>query len=376
LAGIYIHIPFCKRKCHYCNFFSLASLKYRQPFLEALSDEIFLQRHYLSEQAIHSVYFGGGTPSFLDSSEIGRILEQIRGIYPVSQQAEITVEMNPDDVTSALLNDYRMFGINRLSIGIQSFHHADLEYLNRVHSIEQALDSITLAGESGFDNLSVDLIYGIPGQTESRLENNLERVFSFGIPHISAYSLTVEPKTALDVLIRKKKLPAPSEETAIGHFRLLQQSMKKNGYEQYEISNFCRNGRYSIHNSNYWKGIPYLGFGPSAHSFNGKSRQWNVASVIQYAEMIRRNERFYEIEQLSSIQKFNEYVMLSLRTARGCSLEKIRQEYGDLFADSFPPKADRFIRSGQVKEENGIYYLTSDGMLMADRIAMELFADE
>lgn len=376
MAGIYLHIPFCRRKCHYCNFFSQASLKYRLPLLEALGEETFLQRDYLAGKPVRSVYLGGGTPSILEPDEIGKLLSAIRGTYAVEADAEITIEVNPDDVTPAVLAAYREAGINRISIGVQSFFDEDLDYLNRIHNGQQSALCIRQVQEAGFTNISADLIFGFPTLTGSRLEENLRRLVDFNIPHISAYALTVEPKTALDVLIRKKKLPAPVEEDVVSHFRILMRVMKENGYEQYEISNFCKNGLYSFHNSNYWKGEHYLGLGPSAHSFNGISRQWNIASVIQYCEMIRRKERHYETELLAPEQQYNEYVMVSLRTMWGCSLDTIRQEFGEEIAARTSQIADRFIRSGLLREQDRIYFLTDEGKIFADRIAMELFADE
>lgn len=376
MAGIYLHIPFCRRKCHYCNFFSQASLKYRLPLLEALGEETFLQRDYLAGKPVRSVYLGGGTPSILEPDEIGKLLSAIRGTYAVEADAEITIEVNPDDVTPAVLAAYREAGINRISIGVQSFFDEDLDYLNRIHNGQQSALCIRQVQEAGFTNISADLIFGFPTLTGSRFEENLRRLVDFNIPHISAYALTVEPKTALDVLIRKKKLPAPVEEDVVSHFRILMRVMKENGYEQYEISNFCKNGLYSFHNSNYWKGEHYLGLGPSAHSFNGISRQWNIASVIQYCEMIRRKERHYETELLAPEQQYNEYVMVSLRTMWGCSLDTIRQEFGEEIAARTSQIADRFIRSGLLREQDRIYFLTDEGKIFADRIAMELFADE
>ena len=344
--------------------------------LEALGEEIFLQRDYLAGKPVRSVYLGGGTPSILEPDEIGKLLSAIRGTYAVEADAEITIEVNPDDVTPAVMAAYREAGINRISIGVQSFFDEDLDYLNRIHNGQQSALCIRQVQEAGFTNISADLIFGFPTLTGSRFEENLRRLVDFNIPHISAYALTVEPKTALDVLIRKKKLPAPVEEDVVSHFRILMRVMKENGYEQYEISNFCKNGLYSFHNSNYWKGEHYLGLGPSAHSFNGISRQWNIASVIQYCEMIRRKERHYETELLAPEQQYNEYVMVSLRTMWGCSLDTIRQEFGEEIAARTSQIADRFIRSGLLREQDRIYFLTDEGKIFADRIAMELFADE
>jgi oxygen-independent coproporphyrinogen III oxidase len=373
MAGIYIHIPFCRRKCHYCNFFSVATVRYQADFLETLKEEIFLQRNYLSGKVVDSVYFGGGTPSLADPSEIAAILHEIKTHYLVSKEAEITLEANPDDLNPDLLTKYKELGINRLSIGIQSFFDDDLEYLNRIHSASKAIGSVKEARLADFDNISIDLIYGIPTLTEEKWEKNLDRAFSLDVPHISAYSLTVEPKTALDLLIRKKKLPAPLEENVIAHFRMLMSKMREHGFLHYEISNFCREGYFSRHNSMYWSGEHYLGLGPSAHSYNGISRQWNVASIIQYIDQIRRNDRFFESEMLTPSQKHNEYVMTSLRTMWGCRLDRIREEFGEEFGSRFSVLVSRFLESGLMDEKEGIYTLTDEGKLFADGIASDLF---
>jgi oxygen-independent coproporphyrinogen-3 oxidase len=375
MAGIYIHVPFCRRKCHYCNFFSISSLKYKQHFLDALHEEIWLQRTYLADQEIHSVYVGGGTPSLMDPSEISKILEEIRKYYILSEDAEITLEANPDDMGKGTVGDYMNPGINRVSIGVQSFHDTDLVYLNRIHSATQAKNAIIEAQSAGFKNVSIDLIYGIPGLTNEQWEENLEIAFKTGVQHISAYALTVEPKTALDILIKKKKLPAPEDEHVIEHFRIMMAKMKENGFIHYEISNFCREGFYSRHNSMYWSGEHYLGLGPSAHSFNGISRQWNVSGIIDDIDQIKRKDRFFETEILTKDQKYNEYVMTSLRTMWGCDLDKIRKEFGTELAVRSWQLAVQFIDSGLMVEKEGVYYLTDEGKLFADGIASDLFMD-
>ena len=373
MAGIYVHIPFCNRKCHYCNFYSFASNKYHREFLEGIIEEIYLRRHYLNDNSIETIYFGGGTPSFIDITQILIILNEIRKYFPVSQVAEITLEANPEDITPETLMGYREAGFNRLSIGIQSFFEEDLNYLNRVHSAERARESIRDALRAGFSNLSIDLIYGIPTLSSIAWEEELDEVLQLGIPHISAYSLTVEPKTALDVLIRKNKLKAPEEELSVGHFRILQRKMKESGYDHYEISNFCKPGKYSRHNSQYWNGEPYLGLGPSAHSYDGHSRQWNVANILQYYDQIIRKERFYETEELSPSQQYNEFVMVGLRTMWGCDVKLINNKFGEKAASDFMELSKPFILSGKMKAENGIYFLTEEGKLFADGIASALF---
>jgi oxygen-independent coproporphyrinogen-3 oxidase len=375
MSGIYIHIPFCRRKCHYCNFFSLASLKYKERFLEALKEEIFIRKNYLNGKPIESIYLGGGTPSILQITEIEDILENIRKYFILAENPEITLEANPDDLYPSVLREYRTIGINRLSIGVQSFFDDDLQYLNRIHSGQRAEESVVQAKEAGFSNISLDFIYGIPTLTAEKWTKNLKKAFALDVPHISAYSLTVEPKTALDLLIQKKKLPGPAEEQILEHFRILLRRMKEKEFEHYEISNFCKKGSYSRHNSMYWNGTPYLGLGPSAHSFNGTSRQWNISNLVHYIDQINRNELFFESEELTPIQKYNEFVMVSLRTMWGCNLNTIGERFGKEPAAYFSRLAARYLISGEMIEKNGIYYLTDEGKLFADGIAADLFLE-
>ena len=375
MSGIYVHIPFCRRKCHYCNFFSLASLKYKERFLDALKEEIFLRKNFLDSKPVESIYLGGGTPSQLQIPEIESILEDLRKYFNLAENMEITLEANPDDLDPAILLEYRNIGINRLSIGVQSFFDDDLQYLNRIHSGQRAEESVLQAKEVGFSNISLDFIYGIPTLTAEKWHKNLEKAFSLEVPHISAYSLTVEPKTALDLLIHKKKLPGPEEEQILEHFRILLQMMKEQEFEHYEISNFCKNGFYSRHNSMYWNGTPYLGLGPSAHSYDGTSRQWNISNLVYYIDQINKNEPFFESEKLTPLQKYNEYVMVSLRTMWGCDLNTIGERFGEETATHFSRSATRYLISGEMIEKTGIYYLTDEGKLFADGIAADLFLE-
>lgn len=375
MSGIYIHIPFCRQKCHYCNFFSIATEKYHTEFREALLKEIRLQKKYLENEQITSVYFGGGTPSLLSPDRIDEIISAIRQDYIVSEDAEITLEANPDDLNPGILKDFRNAGVNRLSIGIQSFYDDDLVYLNRIHTAKRASESLDEARKAGFSNISIDLIYGIPGLSDEKWTGNLKQAYESGVPHISAYALTVEPKTALDVLIRKKKLMGTDEEQIVRQFRILMESMKKNGFVHYEISNFCKDSLFSRHNSLYWNGTHYLGLGPSAHSFNGHSRQWNIANMQTYLDKVNRNEIFYETEELTGIQKYNEYIMVSLRTMWGCDSSKISSDFGAEQASRFIEQASVFIQQGKMIEKEGIYYLTDEGKLFADGIASDLFLE-
>ncbi len=376
MAGIYIHIPFCRRKCHYCNFFSLASSKYISEFPGSLLLEMKSMQPYLEGETIETIYFGGGTPSLLPRSSIGLILDKVRDYFRLSQLPEITLEANPDDLNSEYLRAIRDTGINRLSIGVQSFFDEDLKFLNRTHTAESAENSVRAAQEAGFSNLSIDLIYGIPGLTDDRWEQNLEKTMLLRVPHISAYALTVEKQTALDLFIRQQKVAPPDEEQAVAHYRMLMERMKKAGYIHYEISNFCKEGFYSIHNSNYWKGVPYLGLGPSAHSFNGNSRKWNISSLSAYMENVRSGVSFSEEELLTENQRYNEYVMTSLRTIWGCSKQKIISDCGLRTANLFAKHAEKLIERGFIKELSGTYYLTDEGKLFADRIASDFFMVE
>ncbi|MCD4665356.1 MAG: radical SAM family heme chaperone HemW [Bacteroidales bacterium] len=373
MAGIYIHIPFCKQKCHYCNFYSIASRKNKDHLIGALIKEIELQKNYLAGEKIKTIYFGGGTPSLLTSDELNRIFNQIAKFFKINSEAEITFEANPDDLDKSKITALRETPINRLSIGVQSFFDEDLKYLNRIHSVQQALQSIKNAKEAGFQNLSIDLIYGIPTLSEKNWLANLEKFFSLNLQHLSGYALTVEPKTALDILIKKKKTEAVKEQRIIEHFQVLTTQMKENGYVHYEISNFCKEPYFSKHNKSYWFGEKYIGLGPSAHSYDGKSRQWNVSNISKYISEVEKNIIPAEIEKLTPVQKYNEYVLTSLRTMWGTDLNFISKQFGNEIAKYFKSNVKNYVSSGKVMEKNGKYFLTVKGKLFADRIASNLF---
>lgn len=373
MAGIYIHIPFCKQKCHYCNFFSLASLKNRVAFLDALHQEIALQREYLGNQTVNTIYFGGGTPSMLKPEEISLIIQLLKEKYSVDPEVEITLEANPDDLSENWLQGLAQTGVNRLSMGIQSFFDDDLTYLNRVHSARQAKEAIQSARKSGFDNITIDLIYGIPTLNEEKWKQNIEEFLRLDIPHLSAYSLTVEARTALSHHIAKGKLPAVDEQQAIRHFEILMQEMDNHGFVHYEISNFAKPGFYSKHNSIYWLGGHYLGLGPSAHSFNGVSRQWNVSNLQQYTDLRFTAKTEFEKEILTTEQRYNEYVMTSLRTVWGCDPAHIRNVFGNSFVEYCMNEAKKHIDSGRLELRDHRLFLSSTGKLFADGIASDLF---
>ncbi len=376
MAGIYIHIPFCKNKCYYCNFYSVASSKHAEEFISALLKETELQKNYLESETIGTIYFGGGTPSLMDYETLMKIFDKIYQTFEVSADAEITLEANPDDLDKKKLGEIKALPVNRLSIGIQSFFEEDLKYLRRRHTASQAEASVKRSQDAGFENISIDLIYAIPTLTDGNWKTNLDIAFSLEVPHISSYGLTVEPSTALDMLIRKGKLKGVDEEQNARQFKFLMQQMKTNGFIQYEISNFCKEGSISRHNSNYWKGRKYLGLGPSAHSFNIDSRQWNKPDLLNYIASLAKGIVPFEKEILTTADKFNEYVMTSLRTMWGCDLKLIEKTFGADAASTMQKKAAKFIERNQMILAEEILYLTDEGKLFADGIASEMFLVE
>ncbi len=372
MAGIYLHIPFCKQACHYCDFHFNTSLKYKGELVEALIKEIQLQKKYLNGESIDTIYFGGGTPSLLNETEISLLINTITGLHSVASDAEITLEANPDDLDKAKLLALRQTPINRFSIGIQSFFDEDLQWMNRVHRADEAESAVKRAQDMGFENITVDLIYGYPLLTDQKWKFNTDKVFELGVPHVSAYSMTVEPRTALASFIKQKKQAAMSDEQSAAQFTFLMDAMQTKGFEQYEISNFCKPGFYSRHNSNYWKGVKYLGIGPSAHSYNGETRQWNVANNTKYMQGLSTRLIPAETEILSDIDKLNEYIMTSLRTSWGLDLDKLNG-IASASADHLQKAAIDFFDKGWLSQQNKIIYLTQTGKLYADHIASELF---
>ncbi len=376
MAGIYIHIPYCKQKCHYCNFFSLATSRHRGAFSDALLNEAKAKREYLADEKMQTIYFGGGTPSILGAQTIRGILDGLRGLFPVDAQAEITLEANPDDMNPRYLSALASTGVNRLSIGVQSFRNDDLSYLHRVHSGDDAIRAVHAAREAGFDNLTIDLIYGIPTLDDEAWKHNLDVFLSLGLNHLSAYALTVEPRTALDHLIANRKLKPVDELQTARQFEMLVNITERSGFIHYEISNFARPGHYSRHNSLYWLGGHYIGLGPSAHSFNGYSRQWNVSRLDQYIQGSATAGVVLEKEVLSLEQQYNEYVMTSIRTSWGIDLEHIKAVFGEKMALYCLQTAEEFIRHGKVELRGNRLFLTMKGKLFADGIASAMFAGD
>ncbi|MBK5284654.1 MAG: radical SAM family heme chaperone HemW [Bacteroidia bacterium] len=375
MAGIYIHIPFCRKACTYCNFFFSVSQSKKSNLIKALLKEIELRKDYLGGEYITSIYFGGGTPSLIETSAIRQIMDVIEDNFTVVKDAEVTLEANPDDLTGGKLHDLAEAFVNRLSIGIQSFSDADLKFMNRSHTAANAVRAVKAAQDTGFSNLSVDLIYGTPGMTTEQWKKNLEIAFTMDVPHLSCYCLTIEEKTKLFQLIRDKKVPDVDEQKATEQLSLLLDMAQKNGFEQYEISNFCRDEMYAKHNTSYWKREKYLGIGPSAHSFNGDSRQWNVSNISGYIDFIGKEIIPFEKETLTASQKFNEYVMTSLRTQWGCDVKTIHNLFGEKFEHHFIEKSKKYLQEKMLEEKENIYLLTREGKFFADRIAAEIFSD-
>ncbi len=341
--------------------------------LEAMRKEIGLRSDYLGTNQLSTIYFGGGTPSLLTGDELKGIFETIHRNFSVDPDAEITLEANPDDLTAARLDEIKSAGVNRLSIGIQSFSDEDLKYLNRVHNAMQAYDVVRLAQDRGFDNISIDLIYGIPTLSEETWEKNMDTAFSLNVKHLSCYSLTVEPRTALAKLIRDRKIKEVDDELSAIHFAMLMDRAAWSGYEHYEISNFAKPGSYSRHNTSYWNGEPYLGIGPSAHSYNKVSRQWNISNNPQYIRNIDEGIVPFEREELSDEEKFNEYILTSLRTIWGISLRKLFLEFGEKSAMEFQRNIIPLLDDEQIELQGENLVLTRRGKFFADRIASDLF---
>ncbi|HKK79584.1 MAG TPA: radical SAM family heme chaperone HemW [Phaeodactylibacter sp.] len=379
MAGIYFHIPFCKQACHYCNFHFSTSLRYKEEMVRAMLCELEARQSYLPDESLSSIYFGGGTPSLLAESDLMAFFEAIDRHFRLSPNAEITLEANPDDLQPEKLAALRRSPVNRLSIGIQSFSEEDLRFFNRAHDEREARRCLSLARDAGFEDLTIDLIYGSPTTHHTQWADNLAIAFEHEVPHLSCYALTVEPRTALDHFIKKGKAPAVDEEQAARQFDYLINATQAAGYEQYEISNFALPGRYAVHNSNYWTGVPYLGIGPSAHSFDGESRQWNVANNAKYLKAVRSGHPLdeaegllYEREALSAEDRYNEYVMTGLRTKWGVRLDKISR-FGPAFQKHFLRYAAPLIAAGKLERQGDTFFLPPGSRFMADGIAAELF---
>ncbi|MEO6903851.1 MAG: radical SAM family heme chaperone HemW [Bacteroidia bacterium] len=378
MAGIYIHIPFCKKACHYCDFHFSTLLKNKPEFLLALKKEIEVQKNYLKGEEINTIYFGGGTPSLLSELELEDIFNTLTIHYNINKNAEITLEANPDDLTDLKISELKKTPINRLSIGVQSFYNEDLILMNRAHNAIEAINAIKKVQDNGIDNITIDLIYGIPTLSHAKWENNLNTATDLKIKHLSAYCLTVEPKTALAKFIATGKIKNVDDQHSSEQFEIMLTILKKKNFNQYEISNFCKESFYSQHNSNYWLKKKYLGLGPSAHSYNGISRQWNIANNAIYIKSLQNEatHKRFAVEFLTPQQHYNEYVLTSLRTMWGIDLDYIQKQFGDPFLSYCLKEVKQSINNNYVINENNKLYLTDEGKLFADKIASDLFLVE
>jgi oxygen-independent coproporphyrinogen-3 oxidase len=376
MPGIYIHIPFCRKACHYCDFHFSTSLKNKEELVDALCREIEIRQSYLENKKLSTLYFGGGTPSLLSYAELVKIINTIKQHFEIVPDAEITLEANPDDLTIEKIQELKESGINRLSIGIQSFFDEDLGRMNRSHNAKQAVQAVENAQSHGINNISIDLIYGLPNLTREKWIYNLEQAFKLNVPHLSAYCLTIEKGTAFNHFLHKGKITLPSEPETINQFELLISEAQNHGFIHYEISNFCKEDMQSRHNSNYWLDEYYLGIGPSAHSYNGVSRQFNVANNTKYIKGIQEGKPGFELEILTDANKFNEYIMTRLRTLWGVSPGYINKGFGEKALAAFLSGAEPYISSGHLQWKQGSLILTQKGKLLADKIASDLFIIE
>lgn len=372
MAGIYVHVPFCKVKCHYCDFHFSVQLKNRPVMVESLLSELDLRTDFLGNEPINTIYFGGGTPSVLEIESLEKILNKINQNFSVSSGCEITLECNPDDLEEEKLKAFKALGVNRLSIGIQSFNDEVLQFMNRAHSAEQAKESLSIARELGFDNLTIDLIYGVPNSTMDTWKNELAELKRFEVPHLSAYCLTIEENTVFGNWHKKGKIVLPEDELSLNQFEYLIDFAQANGLEQYEISNFAKPGYISRHNSAYWLGEKYLGIGPSAHSYDQIERSWNVANNTRYIKALQNQTAFSEKEILSEKDRFNDYILTRLRTKWGIDWTEMKA-ISEQLSHRSKPVLDQYVQSGEVIKKGDVFTLSKAGKFISDAISSDLF---
>lgn len=376
MAGLYIHIPFCRNACHYCDFHFSISLGQLSPMMNAIQKELVSRREFLGGEPIDTIYLGGGTPSLLSADKLKSLFGIIRDNYKITMDPEITLEGNPEDLEPQYLKDLLKIGINRLSIGIQSFHDDDLRFMNRKHGKIQSHYCLKIARDIGFKNMNMDLIYGIPGQTMEKWAENLDISMNFSPEHIAAYHLTYEAGTVLDYRRLKNRFKIQDEQKSLEQYKLMVEKLEDKGYEHYEISNFARPGFISRHNSAYWRGKKYLGAGPSAHSFNGSMRRWNIAKNTSYINFVNKGSVYHEQEELDESSRFHDYLVTSLRTTWGADLEYIHREYGQAYARHCLHQAKPFLQSGRMIKDGPKLNLSKDGMFIADHIIAAMFLEK
>jgi len=376
LAGIYIHIPFCRKRCHYCDFFKSTDLSQKARLLAGLKKELQNRASELGSEEIATIYFGGGTPSVLLIDELKDLLNTIKENYQIAENAEITLEVNPDDLTQAILSALKQIGFNRLSMGVQSFSESDLKLMNRRHGVLQAVQSVKWAKKAGFSNISIDLIYGLPNQTIEDWERNIRIAVELDVQHISAYNLTYHEGTVFYDQLKKGILKELPDELSLQQFELLIKILKEAGFEHYEISNFCKPGLYSQHNSSYWKTKKYLGIGPSAHSYNLKSRRWNVSSISKYLDGLENNQSYFETEILTEQDRYNDFIITGLRTIWGISEEFLQSTFQLKYFTHFQEYKEKYLLSGHVSCISGIVSLSSEGLFISDKIMADFMVVE
>ena len=372
MAGIYIHVPFCRQKCYYCDFYKTVNTRQTANFVRTIQNEAEKRKDYLENENIETIYFGGGTPSVLNGSSLGEILGFLHRQFTINRDVEITLEANPDDLDFDYIQNLRQTGINRLSIGLQAFQNEHLQRMNRRHDVQQAISSIVNAEKAGFKNISIDLIYGLPALTIQQWKSTLQQVFSLPFQHLSAYHLTYHQGTPFYTWLKKGTLKELGEKESVKQFEMLINTAEKYGFEHYEISNFAKNQQYSKHNTSYWTERKYLGLGPSAHSFNGLSRQWNMAHLDGYLKAIENNLPFFEEETLSENEKYNEYILTRMRTKWGISEQQLKDKFGIKMRNYFQKEIQGYLKSGMVKEENGTIRFTRKGLFVSDSILANL----
>jgi oxygen-independent coproporphyrinogen III oxidase len=373
LAGIYLHIPFCKQACAYCNFHFTTSLRYKDELVQALKKEILLEKEFFGPATVQTIYFGGGTPSLLTGTDCIQIMETLHSNFNIDHNAEITLEANPDDISHEKLKAWKNAGINRLSIGVQTFFEEELQWMNRAHNAGHAKQCIEWSLENGFHNLSVDLIYGSPLLSDEMWEENVNTVINYNIQHVSCYALTVEEKTPLHKEIKNLRTKNTDDEKQARQFLLLMKWLKAAGYEHYEVSNFAKPGCRSRHNSSYWKGLPYLGLGPSAHSYKDGERRWNISNNNIYIRSMADEKPEREKEILSKKDRINELIMISLRTKEGLDFARVENEFGSEEKQRIVKGIEKYFEQNLLIVENEKAFLTEEGMLSADGIASGLF---
>ncbi len=372
MSSLYIHIPFCKQACHYCDFHFSTSIKKKGELVAMLCEEIRLRKDEIPDKKLDTIYFGGGTPSLLSSEELKMIFDTVNINFEVRKDAEITLEANSDDLSLENLKTFKNAGINRLSIGVQSFFEEDLQLMNRAHNATEALESIQMAKQF-FENISIDLIYGIPGMSNERWKTNIEMALSLGVPHFSCYALTIEPNTALKKMIERGKVRPVDDEVARAHFDILTALLKSEGFTHYEFSNYGRKGYFSENNTAYWFGKPYLGIGPSAHSYDGKNRKWNINNNTLYMRSIAKGELPLEKEELSVTDRYNEYVMTRLRTMWGVDIKEVEERFGEIYKIHLLNEASKEVELGLIEKKEEILKVTQKGKFLSDGIASNLF---